>query len=227
MSEGTPHYFSSTPDGPEVRRSILVRLRGRELAVTTAPAVFSGDRLDLGTSVLLREAPTPPQTGHLLDLGCGWGPMTLALAHEAPRATIWAVDVNSRARELTRANALADGATGVRVCAPAEVPADLRFDLIWSNPPIRIGKKELHALLERWLPRLTPGGVAYLVVQRNLGADSLHAWLVQRMKQLIGPGADVTRWGSAKGFRVLQVSVPNANDATAHPVDAVHEQPPT
>ena len=80
----------------------------------------------------------------------------------------------------------------------------MTFAAIWSNPPIRIGKEGLHALLLRWLPRLSPGGHAHLVVQRHLGADSLHAWLTEALAD----AAVVERAGSAKGYRVLRVSAP-------------------
>jgi 16S rRNA G1207 methylase RsmC len=173
--------------------------------VTTADGVFSGDRLDLGTRVLLREVPPPPVTGQLLDLGCGWGPLTLAMAMQAPEATVWAVDVNERAVALTARNAARLGLRGVRAVLPDQVPAGTTFDAIWSNPPIRVGKEALHRLLLQWLPRLAEGAAAHLVVQRNLGADSLHAWLAQ---QRPGPGSEpfrVVRAGSAKGYRVLRV----------------------
>jgi 16S rRNA (guanine1207-N2)-methyltransferase len=120
----------------------------------------------------------------------------------SPRATVWAVDVNERALDLTRENARRLGRAGVRAVRPDEVPDDVRFAAIWSNPPIRIGKEALHALLLRWLPRLRPGAQAYLVVQRHLGADSLHAWLASRL----AGSAVVERAGSAKGYRVLRIT---------------------
>lgn len=216
MSTGS-HYFDVDPAAPDTPRALTVRLRGREVAVTTSGAVFSGGRLDLGTSVLLREVPAPPPRGHLLDLGCGWGPVALAMALEAPRATVWAVDVNARARDLTAANAQAAGATGVRAVAPDDVPDDVRFDAIWSNPPIRIGKPALHALLLRWLPRLAPEAEAHLVVQRHLGGDSLQQWLADTLPAHLGEGTVVERHGSAKGFRVLRVVAP-APGGTAPPL---------
>ena len=79
------------------------------------------------------------------------------------------------------------------------MPEQVRFTEIWSNPPIRVGKEELHALLDRWLGRLTDDGVAWLVVSRNLGADSLHRWLVER-------GWSAVRHASQKGYRVLRVN---------------------
>jgi 16S rRNA G1207 methylase RsmC len=199
--ESQAHYFA-TPAGPAELRSIEVRLAGRDVEVVTADGVFSGGRLDLGTRVLFREVPPPPAEGDLLDLGCGWGPVALTLAMLAPAAQVWAVDVNERALALTRRNAERLRLSGVRAVTPDAVPDDVRFGAIWSNPPIRVGKEELHALLSRWLPRLTPDGEAHLVVQRNLGAESLHAWL----KDHLGEGWSVARAGSAKGYRVLRVA---------------------
>ena len=177
-------------------------LAGHEVSVTVTGGVFSSERIDLGTRVLLREVPPPPPAGDLLDLGCGWGPLALTQALLSPEATVWAVDVNALALELTSTNAQRAGVTTIRAVPPDEVPADLRFAAIWSNPPIRIGKPQLHDLLLRWLPRLVPGGQAHLVVQRHLGADSLHRWL----QEALPSGWTVERAGSAKGYRVLRVT---------------------
>ncbi len=201
MSAGQSHYFDEQPAAPGTARRRTVELQGRTMDVTTASGVFSGDRLDLGTQVLLRHAGPVPATGDLLDLGCGWGPITLAMAAAAPHATVWAVDVNERARALTAANARSNGFDRVRVCAAGDVDPDLTFAAIWSNPPIRIGKDALHDLLLTWLPRLAAGGRAELVVQRNLGADSLHRWLEQELPG----GMTATRSASSKGYRVLVV----------------------
>ncbi|MFC4556346.1 class I SAM-dependent methyltransferase [Georgenia faecalis] len=198
------HYFSARPAGAEQRRQIDVTLRGRRVMVSTAPGVFSGDRVDLGTRVLLDAVPEPPASGELADVGCGWGPITLALAQAAPGARVWAADVNERAVQLTAANAAALGLRNVEAltadAALARLDAEhLQLDEIWSNPPIRIGKDALHALLRTWLGRLAPGGRAHLVVQRNLGADSLHRWLETEL------GMPTQRLASAKGYRVLTV----------------------
>jgi 16S rRNA G1207 methylase RsmC len=163
--------------------------------------VFSPDRLDAGTRVLLDTVPPPPPTGNLLDLGSGWGPVTLSLALQSPEAAVWAVDVNERALELVRRNASSLGLSNVNTGLPDEIPEDLRFSTIWSNPPIRVGKAELHALLLRWLPRLEPGASAWLVVQKNLGSDSLHRWLQEELPD----GFTVERATTSKGYRVLEV----------------------
>ncbi|GAB2680574.1 class I SAM-dependent methyltransferase [Thalassiella azotivora] len=195
------HYFSSRPAAADERRTLTVPLAGRDVDVVTSSGVFSGHRLDLGTRVLLREVPDPPEHGDLLDLGCGWGPVALTMAMLAPEARVWAVDVNDRALDLTRRNAEALGLGGVRAVHPDDVPDDVRFAAIWSNPPIRVGKAALHELLCRWLPRLDDGASAFLVVQRNLGSDSLATWL----NGALGPQLVTAKEASAKGFRVLRV----------------------
>lgn len=198
---GQEHYFTAQPASPVELRTLTVELAGRRVQVQTAGGVFSPDHVDHGTQVLLRTAPAPPPTGDLLDLGCGWGPVALSLALESPDARVWAVDVNERALDLVRRNAAALGLGNVVVALPDDVPADVRFATIRSNPPIRVGKDALHELLLRWLPRRATGGDAHLVVGKNLGADSLQRWLAATL----GASVVVERSASAKGFRVLVV----------------------
>jgi 16S rRNA G1207 methylase RsmC len=200
MSED--HYFSAQPAGEARLRDVQVTLAGRPLTVRTAGGTFSPDGLDKGTAVLLRAVPPPPPTGTFLDLGCGWGPIALTLGLLSPAATVYAVDVNTRALDLVRANALALGLSTVHASQPDGIPEGVAFDVIWSNPPIRVGKAALHELLLRWLPRLAPGGAAYLVVQKNLGSDSLQRWLSD---QLEPSRYAVSRHSTDKGFRVLEV----------------------
>ncbi|WP_406050838.1 class I SAM-dependent methyltransferase [Kribbella sp. NBC_00889] len=194
------HYFSAEPGSADVRRTVEARIWGREYTFTTATGVFSRDRLDIGTAVLLREVDPPTGSGTFLDLGTGYGPIACAIAVEAPEAQMWAVDVNTRALELTAENAKAAGvADRVHPVLPDGVPAEVRFDEIWSNPAIHIGKAELHKMLLLWLGRLAPGGVARFVVGKNLGGDSLQRWLTEQ-------GYPCDRTGSAKGFRVLRAT---------------------
>ena len=193
------HYFH-TPEGAETRHEVRATIWGREYHFTSASGVFSSTRLDPGTSVLFRLT-DPPQDrpARFLDLGCGFGPIAVALATQCPQASIDAVDVNERALRLTADNARAMGVEAqVKTFLPDDVPAQTLYDEIWSNPPVRIGKQALHDLLSRWLSRLTPHGRATLVIGKNLGADSLHTWLESQ-------GRTVDRVGSAKGFRVLRV----------------------
>jgi 16S rRNA G1207 methylase RsmC len=193
------HYFSAQPAGELALRELTVDLAGSQRRLTTASGIFSPDRIDTGTQVLLATVPKPPHGGDLLDLGCGWGPIALTLALESPTASVWAVDVNERALDLVRRNAHIMGLENVNACRPEDVPDQVRFATIWSNPPIRVGKPELHALLRQWLPRLEPGSDAWLVVQKNLGSDSLQRWLDGEFPEL-----EVERTTSSKAFRVLR-----------------------
>lgn len=195
------HYFTGVPASADQRRTIDITIAGRDLTVETATGVFSPGHIDLGTQVLLRTVPDP--VGHVLDLGCGWGPIALSAALRGA-TEVTAVDVNERSLDLARRNIARVGARHplppVTVCLPEDAPSPQIYQTLWSNPPIRIGKEALHGLLARWLPRLAPGGVASLVVSRNLGADSLAGWLETQ-----GWGT-VDRVASAKGFRVLTVT---------------------
>jgi 16S rRNA (guanine1207-N2)-methyltransferase len=193
------HYFDERPGVASDITIVDVALPDVAFTMATDRGVFSHGHLDTGTSLLVREAPPPSPTGDLLDLGCGSGAIALTLALRSPAARVWAVDVNARALELTASNAARNGIM-VRTALPDDVPPDVRFATIWSNPPIRIGKQALHALLLTWLPRLAPGGRAVLVVGKNLGADSLQRWLGEQ-------GFPTARLASAKGFRVLETRV--------------------
>lgn len=198
------HYFTESPSSEAKTRELRLELAGREVTVETVSGTFSPTRLDLGTSVLLRHLPEPP-AGDVLDLGCGWGPIALHTALEARDAEVglrvWALDVNSRSLETTAANARRLGLETVRTVTAEDIPAEVQFAAIRSNPPIRIGKEALHELLETWLPRLAPDGRADLVVSKNLGADSLQKWIAG----MLGDGFEVVRTGSSKGFRVLTI----------------------
>jgi 16S rRNA (guanine1207-N2)-methyltransferase len=191
------HYFTADPTVPFAREDVLARVWGRELRLASGSGVFARGRLDIGTAVLFRET-EPPAGGRVLDLGCGYGVIGLAVAVSVPTAVVTAVDVNERAVLLANENASSLGVTDrFSAMTPDAVPDDATYDEIWSNPPIRIGKSALHDLLLLWFARLAPGGRAVMVVGRNLGADSLQRWLGEQ-------GYPTARLASAKGFRVLE-----------------------
>jgi 16S rRNA G1207 methylase RsmC len=199
MSED--HYFSQEPSSPLKTKSIEIPVAGVLEQVTTASGTFSPQQLDFGTEVLIEQMDLAPDSGNILDLGCGWGPIALNLGKLRPKSKIWAVDVNTRSLELTEANAKKLTLDNITAALPEQIPEQIRFSGIWSNPPIRIGKKPLHELLLKWLPKLENGGEAYLVVQKNLGSDSLQAWLTQEL----GSDYEVSRYTSIKTYRVIKV----------------------
>lgn len=192
------HYSDPVPASASRRRVVHLTLLDVELDLVADAGVFSSRRLDPGTEVLLRTAPPPPDAGDILDLGTGYGPVAVVLARRAPDATVWAVDVNERALDLVRANAAEHALDNIRVATPDEVPDGIRFGAIYSNPPVKVGKAVMHELLVRWLVRLESDGRAYLVVNRNLGSDSLVGWLEAE-------GFATTRLRSKRGYRVLEV----------------------
>ncbi len=190
------HYFSAEPSTPSRPDSVRLHLPDLDRTLRTDSGVFSGGRVDRGTRILLEHAPMPPRRGPLLDLGCGYGPIALTLATRRRRLPVWAIDVNDRALALTRDNVADLG--NVTVARPEEVPDDVTFAGIYSNPPIRSGKAALHGLMQTWLPRLAPEGRAYLVVHKHLGSDSFADWLT-------ASGWPTTRLVSEQGYRVLEV----------------------
>lgn len=199
MSED--HYFSQEPGSALKPKAIIIPVAGEMVTVTTASGTFSPAQLDFGTEVLIEQMDLAPESGDILDLGCGWGPIALNLAKLRPGTKVWAVDVNTRSVELTAKNAKDLGLSNISAVVPDEVPENLLFSGIWSNPPIRIGKKELHELLLKWLPRLQVGAEAYLVVQKNLGSDSLQKWLTEELAGKF----EVSRYTSIKTYRVIKV----------------------
>ena len=209
MPKNTPsssdpqHYFSETPQTASRRKEFAVTGTDGELTLSTDAGVFSQHGLDKGTSVFLevmaKHDCAPIAAGSILcDIGCGSGAIALSLAVRYPECTVYAVDTNQRARDICRENATRNGIGNIVVSSPEEVDPSIRFAALWSNPPIRIGKTALHDLLELWLARLDADGTAYLVVNKNLGADSLSQW----MTSLSYP---TTRLASRNGFRVLEV----------------------
>jgi 16S rRNA (guanine1207-N2)-methyltransferase len=193
-------YFDADPSTPSDPATVELVLPDVSATLHTDSGVFGKHRIDAGSKLLLLDGPaSTPGDQQLLDLGAGYGPIAIALAVRNPDATVWAVEINSRARELCATNAAAAGLGNIQVVAPDDVPGHVRFDRLWSNPPIRIGKPALQQLLARWLDRLTDTGSAHLVVQKHLGSDSLHRWLEQN-------GWSTTRRSSRAGYRLLDVN---------------------
>lgn len=197
------HYFSEEPTVASRIVTYAFAGHGGEITVASDTGIFSHGVLDKATAILVGhinalDPGSIAPDGDLLDIGCGAGPVALALAARFPGRTVWAVDTNKRAVDLCARNAATNGLGNIRACLPGDCPVDTQFALICSNPPVRIGKQSLHDLLLGWFARLSPGGRALLVVGRHLGSDSLQKWLGTS-------GFPASRLSSAKGFRVLEV----------------------
>jgi 16S rRNA (guanine1207-N2)-methyltransferase len=204
------HYFQPEPQAASRPGRVALRWAGRDLELEADAGVFSARQLDPGTAVLLDHLGPVPPAGALVDLGCGYGPISVALALTAPQAEVWGVDVNQRALDLVRRNAAALGLANVLVGEGTGPAPETTLAGLWSNPPIRIGKPALHALLSSWLDRLAPGARARLVVHKHLGSDSLARWLE-------GEGFPTDRVTSIKGYRVLEVAARSPEPPTTDP----------
>ena len=195
------HYFDAAPATSSSPRTIELVLPDVFLELSTDSGVFSAQQVDGGTRILLKDHPPlvslPTAPAHILDLGCGYGPIALSAAKRAPDAHVWGVDVNERALELAQGNAASNGIENVTFGRADQIPAEQHFDLILSNPPIRVGKQVLRDLLATWLDRLTPQGRAWMVVQKHLGSDSLAAWLTEQ-------GWETARLSSKAAYRILE-----------------------
>lgn len=194
-------YWRAEPEGPARERTVRLEVPGRAeaLALASAEGVFGTQRVDRGTDILIRHAPAPAPCTGVVDLGCGYGPIAVSMGVRQPDAGLWAVDVNRRALALTARNAASAGAHNIVAAEPEAVPMALRFDRIYSHPPVKIGRSSMHELLDGWLRRLAYGGDAYLVLKQSMGADALHNWLNDT-------GFPAERAASKQGYRLLHVS---------------------
>ena len=185
-------------NNPRALREVILEIGQVRLELVTLEGVFSSKRVDSGSLTLLRNLPALPSTGRVLDLGCGYGAVGLAIAAQSPGLTIWATDEDDLALALCRLNASRLGLTNVRVARPDAVPADVKFDAICSNPPLHVRRDDLVSTLVWWLMRLRPDGAGYLVVHQKMGAESLAAKLNDR-------GHVTERIGSSSGYLVFRV----------------------
>ena len=193
------HYFDQNPKSASNRQKVEVELGGRTISVFTDSGVFSSQGVDKGTQILLNLSEFVAPEGKIMDLGSGWGAISIHLALVNPALQIVAVEVNSRAVDLLNSNTRELGLSAVTTRVLDEIEPN-SIDQIWSNPPIRIGKNALHELLIDAFSKLKPKGEAFLVVQKHLGADSLAKWMEQEQ------GHGVEKIENSKGFRVFKVT---------------------
>lgn len=195
------HYYSPSPRAKHDPGEVTLKVAGRVLTLRTDSGVFSKERVDRGTRLLVeameRGSVPLPHRGALLDLGCGYGPLGLAMAVLRPEADVFMVDVNERAADLARANAERHGLSRVHVVQGAGLAPlwGMAFHAVVSNPPLRTGKKNVHALLEEAFAALVPGGVLAVVIRTQQGARSLERFL----QGLAGRVEEAEKGG---GFRV-------------------------
>lgn len=180
------------------RTAVKLSLPDIDLELQSEAGLFSHRSIDTGTYVLLRYGPAPPESGDLLDLGCGYGAIALVLGTRSAGARVWGIDVDARAVDIAQENVVRTGLTNVVICMPRAVPSDVRFSAIYSNPPTRIGKTAFRSLLSHWLGKLSPTGSAYLVIKKEAGADAVAQWLSDN-------GYRADRLAAKQGYRLVHV----------------------
>ena len=192
------HYFSAAPTSPHQLRELHLEIGGQRLILTSDAGVFARGGIDRGTRLLIRSLALPTDARRLVDLGCGYGPVGLALACLAPQAEVYLVDPNGRACELARFNASRNGLRNVIVQqAHGLASLDGFFDLIATNPPIRAGKKILYGLMAEAAEKLRHRGELWAVIRTSQGAKSLET----ELRRLFPEVAEAERGG---GFRVYR-----------------------
>ena len=192
MSE---HYYTENPNSAHDERRVTLTALGNALTFTTDAGVFSRDGLDRGTEVLLNALPA--LSGRVLDLGCGWGAVGVALGKRYPGPQIVMTDINRRAAELARRNLAENGVAAEVVRGDGFESVTGRFDAIVTNPPIRAGKAVIYGLFDRARDFLKPGGALYVVIRKQQGAPSALKYLKE-----IYAAAEVIDRGS--GFHVIR-----------------------
>ena len=198
-------YFAENPGVAHDEKTVIFNVLGQELRCVTDAGVFYRDGLDMGTRVLLEAL--PQLDGRILDLGCGWGPVGVALGKKYPNAQLVLTDVNSRATDLAARNLAANGVINATVVQGDGFAAvEGAFDAIVLNPPIRTGKAVIYAMFADAAAHLKPDGALFIVIRKQQGAESAQKYL----RSIYG---DVERIAREKGYWVLRCAHPGAGHA--------------
>lgn len=195
----TEHYYSKHPEVGSKPMSWDFILRGHSFHFRTDQGVFSKNEVDFGSRVLVEKIQLPEINGPILDMGCGYGPIGLALAKSFPERTIHMVDVNERAVDLAKQNASYNGLSNVLIYQSNiyEHVSENHFSLIVTNPPIRAGKKVVHEIFEKSYQHLVLGGELWIVIQKKQGAPSAKA----KLESIF---AEVELVGKEKGYYIYK-----------------------
>lgn len=194
------HYYTNTPSAKRQLDKWQYQLRNKTFTFYTDNGVFSKKTVDFGSRLLIESLNFEELvSGNILDVGCGYGPIGLAVAKENPNRTIEMIDVNLRAIELAAKNAIENQLfnSNIHESSVYEQVAGENFALIISNPPIRAGKNIVHDILEGAYRRLALGGKLVIVIQKKQGAPSAQ----KKMEEIFG-NAEVVK--KNKGYFIVE-----------------------
>ncbi|WP_209125310.1 class I SAM-dependent methyltransferase [Alkalihalobacillus sp. BA299] len=195
----TNHYYSEKPTVESNRNTFSFDLRGNTLTFTSDAGVFSKREVDFGSRLLIEVFEWPRVKGDLLDMGCGYGPIGLALAKENTEVTVHMADINERAVELANENAIQNKIENVKIVQSNLFDAIEKNDFaaVLTNPPIRAGKSTVHEIFEVAYSKLVAGGQLWVVIQKKQGAPSA----IEKLKTLY---ANVDIVVKKKGYFILR-----------------------
>lgn len=193
------HYYTNDPTSRSEIREISYELEGRQFTFETDHGVFSMERVDHGSDILIRalRRNEPSVSGRVIDLGCGYGAIGVTLAVLYPEAVFRLIDVNDRAMALARSNAEKMGVCGRVLVGRAQEAGEAEAELVVTNPPIRAGKDTVYRLFQNAYEWLEAGGRLYAVIRKNQGAPSA----VKELRRIFGNCETVER---QSGFHVLR-----------------------
>ncbi len=193
-------YYTADPTSESRPVPCAFPYRGHGLNFMTDAGVFSRGELDVGSRLLLDALPA--LTGDVLDLGCGWGAIGVAIAKANKAARVTMADVNRRALALCKENCARNGVEAEVIESDGMAAVmGRKFDAVVTNPPIRAGKQVIYQMFADAAKSLTPGGALYLVIRKQQGAESC----VKYLKTLY---AEVEKLDKSAGFWVLKASEP-------------------
>lgn len=197
------HYFSKKPQSKHSPKRWDYQLRGKEYQFITDAGVFSKDRVDYGSCLLIEQFDEPDAEGNFLDLGCGYGPMGISLANEYPNRHVILADVNERAICLAQKNANTNQVFNIEVVQSNRLSnlTNLSFAAIVTNPPIRAGKQIVHKMFEEAYEALTYQGALWVVIQKKQGAPSAK----KKIESLFGEVKTVAKSKGYYLFRAIKV----------------------
>ncbi|WP_345759361.1 class I SAM-dependent methyltransferase [Bacillus sp. PBIB1] len=197
MSE---HYYSEKPSVKSDKQTWSFTLRNRSYTFTSDSGVFSKKEVDFGSRVLIEAFEEPEIVGDFLDAGCGYGPIGLSLAGAFTDRTVHMIDVNERAVELSNENAEKNGIKNVRIYQSdlfSNIDSAQTFASIITNPPIRAGKKVVHAIFEKSAEHLRASGELWIVIQKKQGGPSA----IEKLKELFDEVSVVQK---KKGYYIIK-----------------------
>ncbi|HOQ76064.1 MAG TPA: methyltransferase [Thermoclostridium sp.] len=200
----TDHYYTEKPTS-EIRECRFDwRIAGNTLSLVSVSGVFGfGSRVDRASELLISNFKPSGAHPSVLDVGCGYGPISLFIKARYPHLDVTAVDINERAVEYTAKNADFNNLY-VRVLK-SDLYSELEgrtFGDIVSNPPIAAGKAVTFRLIQEALHRLCPGGALQIVAYHNKGGETLK----KMMRETFGNAEDVVKSGGIRVYRSVKTS---------------------